>query len=517
MLAAPPLPVLGRGTLSRHLILRVVMLVAVIAILLDTAGVLIARSVLITSLDNQLVTALVQPDTQPEQPSGTTPSGAWSTNYIEVWIQNNVVAESVITQHGQGADLTLAQVSQLQEAARGQVQYIGMMQVMRGTTSLDGYGDYRLITGIMHQGGVTVQRILGLPLTQVDYAIGRLLLIEALITIGVVVVSALVVATVVRVTLRPLTRLAQTAATVAHTPLDRGEVHLATRASPADANPNSEVGRVGLALNTMLDNVEYAITSRQRSETQVRQFVADASHELRNPLAAIRGYAELTRRHADQLPVETQFALGRIDAESARMSKLVENLLLLARLDNGQRPDFAPVDAAEVLVNAVSDAQVVDHTHVWMLQLPDEPVMVWADPNQLHQVIANLLGNARKHTPEGTKVDASAQQQGAYVVITVTDNGPGIAPDLLGHVFERFARADVARTHDDEGSTGLGLAIVAAVIAAHGGWVSAESVPGRTCFTIVLPTYVPAPIEPADKAAPAPQPAAPAAPTPPAA
>ena len=498
---AVPLPVFGRGTLSRHLIVRVAVLVAIVAILLDAAGVVIARRVLINSLDNQLLVALQQGPV----PSASVSGGAasWSTNSIQVVIQNGTITEAEVVQgRAGGSPLTFTEVTQL-ERATAETAPLGNVQVGHGTWSLPGGGDYRVIRGVQRVSGVTIEIILGLPMTQVDDSIQRLLVFEALITAGVVLLSAVAGAAVVRVTMRPLTRLAQTAATVARTPLDRGEVRLATRVSPADADPNNEIGRVGLALNTMLDNVEYALASRQRSETQVRQFVADASHELRNPLAAIRGYAELTRRNADQLPPDTAFALGRIDAESARMSKLVENLLLLARLDNGQRPDFAPVDAAEVLVNAVSDAQVVDHTHVWTLQLPDEPVMVWADPNQLHQVIANLLGNARKHTPEGTKVDAAAQQQGAYIVITVTDDGPGIAPDLLGHVFERFARADVARTHDDEGSTGLGLAIVAAVIAAHGGWVSAESAPGRTCFTIVLPTYVPPPVAAPAASAPA--------------
>ena len=214
---------------------------------------------------------------------------------------------------------------------------------------------------------------------------------------------------------------------------------------------------------------------------------------MRNPLAAIRGYAELTRRGRDRLPDDTVFALGRIESESQRMSRLVEQMLLLARLDNGPELATTQVDLGETLLNAVSDARAASPRHVWRVEVPDRPMYVQGDPGQLHQVMANLLGNARKHTPEGTTVIASLAEESGWARVTVADNGPGIAAGLLDHIFERFTKADAARAHDEEGSTGLGLAIVAAVAKAHGGRVGATSQQatpdqaGFSRFTVWLP------------------------------
>ena len=180
---------------------------------------------------------------------------------------------------------------------------------------------------------------------------------------------------VVARSLRPLNRVAATAQQVSQLELDRGEVALAVRVPPADADPASEVGRVGQAFNHMLNNVEEALAARQASETKVRQFVADASHELRNPLAAIRGYAELTRRSRDELPPDAAYAMSRVESEADRMSHLVEDLLLLARLDSGPDLDLQPTDLTEVVVNAVSDARAAGPDHVWRLAVPDEPVV----------------------------------------------------------------------------------------------------------------------------------------------
>ena len=217
---------------------------------------------------------------------------------------------------------------------------------------------------------------------------------EALLA-GVVIIGAVVVTrSVVVNSLAPLNRLAATATTVSNLPLESGEVEGIVRVPQRDTDPVSEVGRVGLAFNHMLDNVEGALGARHASEVKLRQFVADASHELRNPLAAIRGYAELTRRERDQVSDTMSHALTRIESESDRMSTLVEDLLLLARLDSGPALDVRATDLTEIVLNATSDARVAGPDHTWTLSLPDEPVYALGDRYRLHQVLANLLANA---------------------------------------------------------------------------------------------------------------------------
>jgi two-component system, OmpR family, sensor kinase len=255
----------------------------------------------------------------------------------------------------------------------------------------------------------------------------------------------------------------------------------------------------------MIGHVDAALAARQASETRVRQFVADASHELRTPLAAIRGYAELAQRGwlsgdadgVDEL-ADVAYKLGRVESESARMATLVNDLLLLARLDvaasadsAGPRPlDSAPVDLPRLVVDAISDAHAAGPEHHWRLELPEDSaenaIVVTGDEARLHHVIGNLLTNARIHTPAGTTVAVRLFADDTHAVLTVTDDGPGIPPDQLPVVFDRFARGDTSRSRA-AGSTGLGLAIVAAVVHAHDGTVNATSHPGRTTFTVHLP------------------------------
>jgi two-component system OmpR family sensor kinase len=244
------------------------------------------------------------------------------------------------------------------------------------------------------------------------------------------------------------------------------------------------VGQVGSALNRMLDNVESALEARQESEMQLRQFVADASHELRTPLAAISGYTELTRR--GELSPDIEYSLTRIASQTERMTALVEDLLLLARLDAGRPLERGEVDLTRLVVDAVADAHAAGPDHKWQLAVPDEPVVVPGDGSRLAQVLANLLANARTHTPPGTSVTVALGEDRRYAQLSVSDDGPGIPPDLLPHIFERFARGSTSRSRDN-GSTGLGLAIVRAVVAAHHGTVDVASRPGRTEFTVRLP------------------------------
>jgi two-component system, OmpR family, sensor kinase len=354
-------------------------------------------------------------------------------------------------------------------------------------------GDYRLLASTTPDGDVIVT---GLPLSNTSDAIRQLITVEVIVGLLGLLAAALAAVVVIRHTLRPLDRVATTATRVSELPLSSGEVQLAERVPPEDTDPRTEVGQVGTALNRLLDHVEGSLAARQASETQVRQFVADASHELRTPLASIRGYAELVRRQGGEgVPAHVIHALGRVESEALRMSDLVEELLLLARLDAGRELTTEEVDLTALVVDAVSDAHAAGPRHRWRIDLPGSAVLVPGDRSRLHQVLANLLANARAHTPEGTTAIIRLRVVGGWAVLQVLDDGPGIPPALLGHVFERFARGDSSRSRS-AGSTGLGLAIVHAVVSAHGGTVAVSSRPGETAFTIRLPSATVAEPEP---------------------
>jgi two-component system OmpR family sensor kinase len=354
--------------------------------------------------------------------------------------------------------------------------------------------------------------ITGLPLGGVDDTLHDLAVTELLVFGAVLLLAGVLGTAWVGLSLRPLRRVAATASQVAELPLEWGEVELPS--GVPDTDPRTETGQVGAAFNRMLGHVQAALARRSASETRLRRFAADASHELRTPLASIRGYAELALRHPGDAPETVTHALRRVLSESTRMTVLVDDLLLLARLDAGRPLGREPVDMSRLAIDAASDARVAWPRHRWVLDLPDDPVLVHGDEHRLQQVLVNLLSNAGRHTPEGTTVtvkvstdalpdgklpdrEAACQEltvrRGTFprpprMVLTVTDDGPGIAPALVPDLFERFTRADTARSHaDDAPSTGLGLAIVDAVVAAHQGTVSAASQPGMTRFTIVLP------------------------------
>ncbi|MEU6619168.1 HAMP domain-containing sensor histidine kinase [Streptomyces litmocidini] len=345
-----------------------------------------------------------------------------------------------------------------------------------------GLGAYRVEYAVGAHGAY----LTGIPLAEVEDALSTLVLVELSVTGAGLVAASLAGTVLVRVALRPLRRVATTARQVARLPLHSGEVALHQRVPEAEADPRTEVGQVGAALNRMLDHVHSALDARQQSETRVRQFVADASHELRTPLASIRGYAELTRRGQEECGPDTRHALCRIESEAARMTGLVEDLLLLARLDAGRPLAYETIDLVPLVVDAVSDARAAGTDHHWRLELPTDGAVVRVDGARIQQVLVNLLANARTHTPPGTKVTARVRAEAPVVLVEIEDDGPGIAPELLPAVFERFARGDASRSRH-AGSTGLGLAIVRAVVLAHGGEVGVESTPGRTVFTVRLP------------------------------
>lgn len=352
------------------------------------------------------------------------------------------------------------------------------------TRNLDGLGRYRVVSEQSRRTGHTL--VIGLSTSDVDRTLLRVALIFAVVTAAALAVATTVGVLIIRRALAPLTRVAATAGEVAGLPLDRGEVALPVRVAEPDANPNTEVGRLGLAINRMLDHIATALSTRQASEIRVRQFVADASHELRTPLAAIRGYTELAQRRRAEVPDDVAHAMGRVESEAERMTHLVEDLLLLARLDSGRPLEQQPVDLSRLSADVVSDAHAAGPDHQWNLDVPADPLYVTGDDARLHQVVANLLGNARTHTPPGTVVTLSLTADGDAAVLRVVDNGPGIPAELQSEVFERFARGDTSRSRH-AGSTGLGLAIVSAVVRAHHGAIELRSVPGHTEFTVRLP------------------------------
>jgi two-component system OmpR family sensor kinase len=490
-----PLPPFGRGTLGRKLLVRVVALVAATAVLLGLLTTVATRQLLLGQLDRQLDSALARQQQFRSggggagDPDRGPPPGGISVPGQQV---GTLAAEFVYGERPRVGLLqnNRADIRVSNEEWNSLIDQLRSVPVDGDPVSRNlsaGLGHYRLLAESRDYGTV----VIGLPLKDVDTFLAELIGLEIVLALFALVGSFLAARAVVARSLRPLNRVAATAQQVSQLPLDRGEVALAVRVPPQDANPTSEVGRVGQAINHMLNNVEEALAARQASETKVRQFVADASHELRNPLAAIRGYAELTRRSGEELPADAAYAISRVESESDRMSHLVEDLLLLARLDSGPDLDVRVVDLTEVVINAVSDARAAGPDHSWNLALPDEPVSALGDRHRLHQVVANLLANARTHTPPGTRVDTGLTVQEDQAILTVTDNGPGIPDGIRDQIFERFTRADTSRVRNsggaESGSTGLGLAIVAAVVEAHHGRVSVTSQPGRTVFTVELP------------------------------
>ena len=410
--------------------------------------------------------------------------------------RQGVVASAYINNEGKYTYLTRDQINTLMAA-------LNSGKTKPFTVYVEGLGTYRVL---VTRDSVSSDAVLtGVSLADDEALIGRQMIIEVLLVGSGVVLAAVVCFGLVSRFLQPLRRVAATARQVATQPMDSGEVQIERRVSLADLCSSTEVGEVGTALNTLLDHVNDALEVRQRSETQVRQFVADASHELRTPLAAIRGYTELVRsgREGDQLSEISQQAMDRIASESLRMSELVNDLLLLARLDAGRELEDELVDLAPVLIESVADAQIAGPDHTFELDLSavfgadedlDEQLpLVRGDEQRLRQVLANLLANARLHTPAGTHVWVKLLQEGDEYRIVVADNGPGISPQLRGKLFERFTRADASRNRQG-GSTGLGLAICAAIAQAHGGSVQLadsaqylDDAAQGACFVLSLP------------------------------
>ena len=368
--------------------------------------------------------------------------------------------------------------------------------------SLPNLGSFRVMCGQSESATLVV----GLSLAANNSTLIMLVALEGVIALVVIAGATFIGRKWIRKEMLPLGEVAATARNIGSKDLiATPTVEDFQRVDYSIAQPGDEVGDVGYALNTMIDNVETALQARAESEQRLRQFVADASHELRTPLASIQGYTQLLQRGA----TDQELALSRIASESARMSGLVEDLLLLARLDAGRELANDPVDLIPLAIDAVSDAHAAGPDHEWVLDLPqfdDEDDVcvsctVAGDESALRQVFANLVNNARIHTPAGTRVKVGVQSIAAtasmpgFVRMSVADDGPGIPPELRATVFDRFVRGDTSRSRQGKGSSGLGLSIVSSIAEALGGRVDVDTLcegegkPGEhgTTFSVILP------------------------------
>jgi two-component system OmpR family sensor kinase len=456
-------------TLTSRLVVTAVALVAVVCLLIGVVTALAMRSQLMDRLDDDVL-SLARP--------GPPGSHNRAPGTLQVLLPPEGSTDSAVT--GTGQILGHDDDDRVQLSSLSRYEGVPIDRQVH-TVDVPGHGTYRVVAlDARTTGGQAVKVVTGLPTSAVDDTIDGLVRWEALLTLLGIVAAAGAGTVVVRRQLRPLREVAATAHTVAGLPLATGDIGVTGRVPERLTDERTEVGQVGSALNTLLEHVESSLAARHRSEQQVRQFVADASHELRTPLTTIRGYTELARRHPGDA---TEVALAKVEEESGRMTSLVEDLLLLARLDAGRPLAHEPVDLSRLVLDAVADARLLAPDHHWRVQAgrPDS-VELTGDPDRLRQVLVNLLTNARTYTPAGTTVTVSVRPDG----FAVHDDGPGFPPGL--DPFERFVRGDESRTG---GSSGLGLSIVEAIVSAHGGTVSLASRPGDTTITVALPGATP--------------------------
>lgn len=472
-------------TLTARLVVTAVALVAAVGMLVAASATIAMRGYLTDRLDGQVRDALsaatgprMRMEMGPDGPITRQVRQAPGTLVAFVPAQSSTdPAGMILTRSFADRALPVSTVRALGEVPRDD----------EGHTVKAAGTRYRVMTEIDDAGNVLV---VGLPTGEVDSTITSMVRWFAMLTLLGVGLAGVLGTLLVRRQLQPLQAVAETAREVSTQDLSTGGTSIRTRV-PADlTDEQSEVGQVGSALNTLLEHVDGALAARHRSEQQVRQFVADASHELRTPLSTIHGYAELSRRQLtgtgpdDAAALLT--ALGKVETEADRMSDLVADLLLLARLDSGRPLAREEVDLTRLMLEAVADARVLAPDHQWRLALPDEPVNAVGDDSRLHQVITNLLNNARHHTPAGTTVTVAATTSAEEVRISVHDDGPGLPPELVDEAFDRFTRGDSSRTRAS-GGAGLGLSLVSAIAEAHGGRAELSSRPGDTTFTVVLP------------------------------
>jgi two-component system OmpR family sensor kinase len=470
-----------------QLVVGVLVIVAVALAAAGTATYVVLNRSLVSQVDDGLTSAR----DQARAPGGnlnsaiTTWVGNGATVYFVAPGNGSYVLNVGPSSRGPGFDIAFDPV---RSAADG-VALAGVPVDSPATTVTLSTGDGRAIAtgGTARLGGVPVQGTIVVvqPLSRVDSVVHRFVVIELLAMLVALLVVALAGSWFVRRALRPLQRVADTAGQVAVLPLDRGDVAIPARVPASD--PATEVGQVASAVNAMLDHVETSLRTRQETEGRLRRFVSDAGHELRTPLAAVRGYAELVRRAGDEHPGQALASAARIESAAARMGVLVDDLLLLASLDEGRPLDQLDVDLAALVQDAVAEVRAAQPGHDWQIgPLGPDPRVV-GDAARLHQVLTNLLATAAAYTPTGTTVTTSVLRVGDDVQLQVRDAGPGFPPDLLPRATERFARGEASRSRATGGS-GLGLAIVRAIVESHGGDVSIDNDRGA-----VVTAHLPAP------------------------
>jgi two-component system OmpR family sensor kinase len=463
-------------SLTSRLVLTAVALVALVSLVAGTATTLAVRDQLLGQLD-----AKVHSSIRRVEPPGDRDDDGPRAGVIGNQGPGTLIAYLLPTPYGEVLGESPGDETVLTDAALAALADVSTDGEVHDV-SVPGVGNYRVTAVKAIINGSPGVVVTGLPTADVDQLVQSLVITEVLLLLLALLAAGGIGSVLVRRQLRPLREVAATAHAVSELPLASGAITLDERVPAHLTDVRTEVGQVGAALNTMLDHVGSSLEARHRSEQQVRQFVADASHELRTPLTTIAGYTELARSHPDD-KAAADTALAKVEEESGRMTALVEDLLLLARLDSGRPLASEPVDLTRLLVEAVSDARVLAPDHLWRLSLPESSVEVIGDEQRLHQVVTNLLANARKYTPAGTTVTVSAHPGG----FSVHDDGPGFPPDLVPHAFERFARGDAARVRAGKaGGYGLGLSLVDAIVTAHGGRVSLRSVPGDTTVTVDL-------------------------------
>ncbi len=474
---------MSRWSLRTRLVVGITVLAVLGLLVVNIVVVVLLRAYLVRGIDSQLSGSGPLTGPPPRQQSGQGgPGGGLGDNGTGVDERPNLPSDFVYEQLSATGTVLTQNIGSLATGGTGP-DASGLTtaaakshgDVVFTLPAKGGGSDYRARAHVDPETGTTT--LIAISLNGVDSTLRNLAGLTTAVSVVAVLLLAMLARIVVRLGLRPLVAVEDTAEAIAAGDLSR---------RVPDGPPGTEVGRLSASLNTMLGQIETSFAEREAAERRLRRFVADAGHELRTPLTSIRGYAELFRQGAISEPEDQTRAIGRIESEAARMGHLVDDLLLLARLDQQRPLEHLPVELGGLARDAVADARVRDPGRPIDLAVPDAPVLVTGDPDRLRQVLDNLLGNALVHTPEGTPVRLTLDpDSGRHVVLAVHDEGPGMTADQAARVFERFYRADSARSR---GGSGLGLSIVDAVVAAHGGTVRCTSEPGDgTTFIMTLP------------------------------